>query len=83
MSKTLYDKIWDDHLVHAQEDGTSFALHYDITRVLFVLIGKQYAKIFSTLEKNDYKLYPFAFSENENESENESEKKKKSMKNNL
>ena len=23
MSKTLYDKIWDDHLVHAQEDGTS------------------------------------------------------------
>ena len=23
MSKTLYDKIWDDHLVQAQEDGTS------------------------------------------------------------
>jgi len=23
MPKTLYDKIWDDHLVHAQEDGTS------------------------------------------------------------
>ena len=23
MSKTLYDKIWDDHLVHEQEDGTS------------------------------------------------------------
>ena len=23
MSKTLYDKIWDDHLVHTQEDGTS------------------------------------------------------------
>ena len=23
MSKTLYDKIWDDHLVHKQEDGTS------------------------------------------------------------
>ncbi len=23
MSKTLYDKIWDDHLIHAQEDGTS------------------------------------------------------------
>ena len=23
MSKTLYDKIWDDHLVHAQADGTS------------------------------------------------------------
>ncbi len=23
MSKTLYDKIWDDHLVHSQEDGTS------------------------------------------------------------
>ena len=23
MSKTLYDKIWDDHLVHQQEDGTS------------------------------------------------------------
>ncbi|MEL6289106.1 MAG: 3-isopropylmalate dehydratase large subunit [Pseudomonadota bacterium] len=22
MGKTLYDKIWDDHLVHAQEDGT-------------------------------------------------------------
>lgn len=23
MSKTLYDKIWDDHLVHTQVDGTS------------------------------------------------------------
>ena len=23
MSKTLYDKIWDDHLVHKQDDGTS------------------------------------------------------------
>tara|TARA_X000001036_G_scaffold353016_1_gene334286 strand:- start:1117 stop:2517 length:1401 start_codon:yes stop_codon:yes gene_type:complete len=23
MSKTLYDKIWDDHLVHEQSDGTS------------------------------------------------------------
>ena len=23
MSKTLYDKIWDSHLVHKQEDGTS------------------------------------------------------------
>lgn len=22
-AKTLYDKIWDDHLVHTQEDGTS------------------------------------------------------------
>ncbi len=23
MGRTLYDKIWDDHLVHEQEDGTS------------------------------------------------------------
>ena len=23
MSKTIYDKIWDEHLVHRQEDGTS------------------------------------------------------------
>ena len=23
MSKTLYDKIWDEHLVHQQDDGTS------------------------------------------------------------
>jgi len=23
MSKTLYDKIWDDHLVHQQDDGTT------------------------------------------------------------
>jgi 3-isopropylmalate/(R)-2-methylmalate dehydratase large subunit len=23
MSKTLYDKIWDEHLVHQQSDGTS------------------------------------------------------------
>ena len=23
MSKTIYDKIWDEHLVHKQEDGTS------------------------------------------------------------
>ena len=23
MSKTLYDKIWDEHLVHEQDDGTS------------------------------------------------------------
>ena len=23
MSKTLYDKIWEEHLVHQQEDGTS------------------------------------------------------------
>jgi 3-isopropylmalate/(R)-2-methylmalate dehydratase large subunit len=23
MSKTLYDKIWEDHLVHHQSDGTS------------------------------------------------------------
>jgi len=23
MSKTLYDKIWENHLVHEQDDGTS------------------------------------------------------------
>ena len=23
MPKTLYDKIWEDHLVHKQHDGTS------------------------------------------------------------
>ena len=23
MSQTIYDKIWNDHLVHQQEDGTS------------------------------------------------------------
>ena len=23
MSKTLYDKIWEEHLVHSQPDGTS------------------------------------------------------------
>ena len=23
MSLTLYDKIWNEHLVHQQEDGTS------------------------------------------------------------
>ena len=23
MSQTIYDKIWNEHLVHAQEDGTS------------------------------------------------------------
>ena len=23
MSKTLYDKIWENHLVHKQDDGTS------------------------------------------------------------
>ena len=23
MSKTLYDKIWEEHLVHEQQDGTS------------------------------------------------------------
>jgi len=23
MSRTLYDKIWDDHLVHQQTDGTT------------------------------------------------------------
>ena len=23
MSKTLYDKIWEDHLVHQQSDGTT------------------------------------------------------------
>ena len=23
MSKTLYDKIWENHLVHEQNDGTS------------------------------------------------------------
>ena len=23
MAKTLYDKIWDDHLVHQQPDGTT------------------------------------------------------------
>ena len=23
MQKTLYDKIWEDHLVHKQTDGTS------------------------------------------------------------
>ena len=23
--RTLYDKIWDDHLVHAAEDGTSLS----------------------------------------------------------
>ena len=23
MGRTLYDKIWDEHVVHAEEDGTS------------------------------------------------------------
>ena len=23
MSKTLYDKIWDEHVVHQQDDGTT------------------------------------------------------------
>ena len=23
MPQTIYDKIWNDHLVHQQEDGTS------------------------------------------------------------
>ena len=23
MSQTIYDKIWEEHLVHEQEDGTS------------------------------------------------------------
>ena len=23
MSQTIYDKIWNDHLVHEQKDGTS------------------------------------------------------------
>ena len=23
MSRTLYDKIWDDHVVHTEEDGTA------------------------------------------------------------
>ena len=23
MARTLYDKIWDEHVVHTEEDGTS------------------------------------------------------------
>jgi hypothetical protein len=23
MAKTLYDKLWDDHTVHVEEDGTA------------------------------------------------------------
>ena len=23
MARTLYDKLWDEHVVHAEEDGTS------------------------------------------------------------
>ena len=23
MGRTLYDKIWDEHVVHTEEDGTS------------------------------------------------------------
>ena len=23
MAKTLYDKLWDDHVVHTEEDGTT------------------------------------------------------------
>ena len=23
MSRTLYDKIWDEHVVHSEEDGTA------------------------------------------------------------
>ena len=23
MAKTLYDKIWDEHVIHTEEDGTS------------------------------------------------------------
>ena len=30
MSKTLYDKIWEEHLVHQQEDGTSLFMLIDI-----------------------------------------------------
>ena len=28
MAKTLYDKIWDDHLVHEQDDGTCLLYIY-------------------------------------------------------
>ena len=30
MPKTLYDKIWDDHLVHQEADGTTL-LYVDET----------------------------------------------------
>ena len=23
MAKTLYDKIWDEHVIHTEDDGTS------------------------------------------------------------
>ena len=34
MGKTLYDKIWDDHLVDEQPDGT--CLIYTSTATLFM-----------------------------------------------
>ena len=27
MGRTLYDKIWDEHVVHTEEDGTVDSLH--------------------------------------------------------
>ncbi len=27
MGRTLYDKLWDEHVVHVEEDGTARALH--------------------------------------------------------
>ena len=23
MARTLYDKLWDDHVIHVEEDGTA------------------------------------------------------------
>ena len=35
MPRTLYDKIWDEHVVHTEDDGTSVL--YTLTPLLRVM----------------------------------------------
>ena len=38
MPRTLYDKIWDEHVVHTEDDGTS--VHSQRARGRFAADGK-------------------------------------------
>ena len=51
MPKTLYDKIWNDHLVHQQDDGTALLFvdrHLVLQTIMFqLLIDQKVSQIMS------------------------------------
>ena len=42
MSRTLYDKLWDEHVVHTEDDGTTLlraVCTYDSAETVAMVVG--------------------------------------------